>query len=473
MRCYKISRKIIFLLSLLLGSVVLLSAAFTIAPTVVGQVPVPMSDLATTDDGQELARSFDLICDDGDSCFSYNGGWNPPSNPNQYCKYAGDMRFGYACWAAADCQPDNDHYSVFWRPNQVSGFISGNYGVFAYIPRCDSGTPHTQSAKYYLRHAGDSAASAPLIATVNQAHPYQDNNDCSGGARWVSLGTHHFDSNTYIELRAWTDESGPQWGTRHHVIFADAIKFSYNAPAPTSTPVPTSTPTRTPTPGIDVIVDDGSPGFSFNGGWSPPTNPNQHCKYDGDMRFGYACYSSSNCRSNTDAYSVFWRPFVSKPGNYEVFAYIPKCDSSTPHTRSAKYYLRRQGDTAARAPLIATVDQARVQGYSCSPGSPAQVSLGTHYFDAGTYVELRAWTNESATHWGHKHHVIFADAMRFHFIGSSTPPPPPPPPPLPPSKPPVVLVHGFNGNSDSFGGMASWLAADGYHTEYADLLTGY
>jgi hypothetical protein len=196
-----------------------------------GQKPVVES--ASAGDSLMLLQSFDLVCDDGDSCFSYNGGWNPPSNPNQYCKYADDMRFGYACWAAADCQPDNDHFSVFWRPNQVSGFIPGRYEVYAYISRCDSATPHTQGARYYLRRAGDSASAAPLMApSVNQAHPYQDNNDCSDTARWVSLGMHDFDSGTYVELRAWTDESGPQWGTRHHVIFADAVRFSFRNQPP-------------------------------------------------------------------------------------------------------------------------------------------------------------------------------------------------------------------------------------------------
>jgi len=459
-------------------------------------------------------QGFDLVCDDGDGCFSYNGGWNPPSNPNQYCKYSGDMRFGYACWLAADCQPDNDHYSVFWRPYQVPGFIPGNYEVFAYISRCDSATPHTQGARYYLRRSGDSAATAPLIRTVNQAHPYQDNNDCSDGARWASLGTHYFDSGTYIELRAWTDESGPQWGTRHHVIFADAIKFSFRnqppnvpqqaSPADGSTAdnpsvtlvvqdrgdpdnypwtyrdyyyriektdgswsqergwtTDTSWTVTVPSAGTyrwrvqagdgelpsgwtgwwtfsyneitpDTIVDDGDPGFSFNGSWNPPSNPNQYCKYSGDMRFGYACYISSNCRSDTDAYSVFWRPSLPQSGSYEVFVYIPKCDSVTPHTQSAKYYLRNPGDTPASAPLIATVNQASTQGQACSGGAPTQVSLGTHYFNAGTYIELRAWTDESAANWGHKHHVIFADAMRFHYVEGSPPPTPTPTPPPPP-----------------------------------------
>jgi hypothetical protein len=225
MKCFNKSIRFIHALSPILVGVILFLAAFPLSPTAFGWEP-PLEP-PPIGDGHTSAQSFDLVCDDGDSCFSYNGGWDPPSNPNQYCKYAGDMRFGYACWLAPDCQPNTDNYSVFWRPHRVSGFVPGNYEVFAYIPRCDSFTPHTQSAKYYLRHAGDSASTAHLMATVNQAHPYQDNNNCSAGARWVSLGTYYFDSDDYVELRAWTDESGTQWGTRHHLIFADAIKFSF------------------------------------------------------------------------------------------------------------------------------------------------------------------------------------------------------------------------------------------------------
>jgi PKD repeat protein len=248
MRRFKISTRDILALSLTLGGVILFLPISLAVPTITGR------DLPSA---LAAVQGFDLVCDDGAGCFSYNGYWNPPSNPNQYCKYAGDMRFGYACWISSDCQPNNDNYSVFWRPYQVSGFIPGKYEVFAYIPRCDSATPHTQSAKYYLRRAGDSAASAPLMATVNQAHPYQDNNDCSDSARWASLGTHYFDSGTYVELRAWTDESGPQWGTRHHLIFADAVKFSFrNQPPNIPNLVAPGNGSTTDNPSVTLKVQD-------------------------------------------------------------------------------------------------------------------------------------------------------------------------------------------------------------------------
>ncbi len=188
----------------------------------------------------------DTICDDGAACFSYNGFWNPPGNPNQYCEYGGDMRYGYSCYINNDCRPDNDNYSVFWKP----AIGVGIYDISAYISRVDSATPHTQSAKYYLRCPGDSAATAPLIATINQAHPYQDNNSCAAGNRWASLGRHYLGAGCYIELRAWTNESASNWGSKHHLIFADAIRFSPLLPPVADAGVPQSVNS-----GVVVILD--------------------------------------------------------------------------------------------------------------------------------------------------------------------------------------------------------------------------
>lgn len=190
------------------------------------------------------------VCDDGSSCFSFNGFWNPPTN-TQYCRYDNDMLFGYACFQSSDCQANTDNYSVFWWKNEVLGnlpnFVPGNYEIFAYISRASSATPVTQNAHYYLRRPGQPISTSP-IAIINQAQ-YQTNNSCADIDRWASLGTHYLYADSYLELRAWTGEG---WGNPHHVIFADAVRLVWrqDTAAPTGS---ITSPINNSTTGSGVV----------------------------------------------------------------------------------------------------------------------------------------------------------------------------------------------------------------------------
>ncbi|MCP4544392.1 MAG: LysM peptidoglycan-binding domain-containing protein [Chloroflexi bacterium] len=352
---------------------------------------------------QPLAvQSFDLVCDDGQGCFSYNGIWNTPANPNQYCKYANDMRFGFSCYFEADCLSNNDLYSVFWRPYQVSGFRSGRYQVYAYISRCDSLDPHTQSAKYYLRQTGDSAATAPLMASVNQRHPYQDNNDCSDSARWASLGTHDFNSSTYVELRAWTDESTP--GTKSTVIFADAIKFTFVNQAP-------NTPNLT-SPADGTVTANSAVSLQIQDTGDPDNYPNASRTFDYRIEKTDATWS----QNNNGTASTSWALTLPSLGEYRWRA--RSYDGALYSAWSAWRYVTLTIDDPVRLSASLTLTPNELD----HPGGQVCVSFAAKNYGSVTAPaqKFRAFVHDSTVTFGVTGDVTLSTGQAYSYSDCKT-----------------------------------------------------
>lgn len=139
---------------------------------------------------------------------------------------------------------------------------------------------------------------------------------------------------------------------------------------------------RANTTETQALVDDTDAGFVRGGdesGWTL-------------VRTGYGGRSWQ--AANRAGWWARWTPLLAKPGQYQVFAYIPRVRNAT---QKALYYVKHEGDITT-----ITVDQTKMGGQ--------WVSLGTFMFSAnGTeFVHLDGVTEEAA---GSR--LIGFDAVKF------------------------------------------------------------
>jgi len=149
----------------------------------------------------------------------------------------------------------------------------------------------------------------------------------------------------------------------------------------------------------EIIVDDQDPGFV----WGGPAS-SWYGRYTGYRGHLYWTWNSSSKTYNW----AKWFPYVSSPGNYDVYVYI----ASRYHgTKSARYKIYLNGATHTR-----TVNQNNYYNQ--------WVHLGTYYFSGGSgeYVFLSDATGET---YGTR--FVGFDAVKF--VKVSGPPPGPTPPP--------------------------------------------
>lgn len=127
-----------------------------------------------------------------------------------------------------------------------------------------------------------------------------------------------------------------------------------------------------PDPNAAAIVDEKSPGFSWNG----PT----YNRYTGPGGYG-SSYWTYNGTSNVINYGI-WTPGLSAAGNYEVFAFIPGSNATT---TAAHYSFCHFGQKDSRV-----INQSQYRD--------KWVSLGMYYFkgDGSECVILYDTTGETA-----------------------------------------------------------------------------
>ncbi len=139
-------------------------------------------------------------------------------------------------------------------------------------------------------------------------------------------------------------------------------------PAPTATPVPAA-----PAPQGALTVDNANGGLNeISGTWF-----NGSCGVGDSHRWTYTAPNQAKAENLGS-----WKAPISKPGFYEVFAYVPACGK--PATRAAQYVIKHEGSTTT-----VSLDQEGHQN--------AWNSLGTFFFkpNAGQEVALGDLTGES------------------------------------------------------------------------------
>lgn len=138
---------------------------------------------------------------------------------------------------------------------------------------------------------------------------------------------------------------------------------------------------------VDVIVDDGDPGYSETGSWNNGSSAGGN---GADYR--YAGRAASATASAT------FRPALPRSGRYRVSTWYVQGTNRVP---DAPFEVRGQAGGAAQT--VAVNQQT---------GGGAWVPLGEFRFDAGTSGAV-VLTNASAAASG----VVIADAVRFEYVG--------------------------------------------------------
>jgi len=148
------------------------------------------------------------------------------------------------------------------------------------------------------------------------------------------------------------------------------------------------------------IIDDGDPEFSTIGAWSVYT-PTPNGGYENDFRYA-AAPATATAR---------WRPNLSTPGNYEIFAHW---SVSPTRPMSVPYKITYGGGFVATRYVDQTKDAQDIAQAAFTPSG--WKSLGVYNFIAGTsgYVELDASKCSTGT--------VCADAIMFYLTGIPGPP---------------------------------------------------
>lgn len=119
--------------------------------------------------------------------------------------------------------------SICWR----SGLPSGNYTVYAFVPR---NYATTQNARYNVEYYVGNTWYRMNIVGVNQNNYYD---------AWVSLGNYNFPGEPAVYLG---DDTGESYGGTHRMVGFSAVKFVWNVVPPKTDPPKTDPPKTDPTP---------------------------------------------------------------------------------------------------------------------------------------------------------------------------------------------------------------------------------
>jgi hypothetical protein len=189
------------------------------------------------------SEGFELIIDDADAGASFTGSWSASSAP---------------------------------RPHGSSSLFSkrlGDRAVFAGSLE----EPGIYEVHGWWTSLPTRASQAPFTISYDGGEDLVRVNQRRGGGRWRLLGAYRFESRARVELTA----SGGGEST-----CADAVRL-----------------VRRPS---DIIIDDGDPGTSFTGEWSPSQGANP---YGDGSRFAL------------DQAGTYRYTFTPEPGSYDLFAW--------------------------------------------------------------------------------------------------------------------------------------------------------
>jgi hypothetical protein len=220
---------------------------------------------------------------------------------------ADPLRFDWGTGAPAPSLPA-DNFSVRWTRDMH--FSAGTYNFFA---------KHDDGVRLWVDGA--------LVIDFWYDQPATTH----GGTRALSAGTHqvkveYYEHTGFASIVVWWDVDGIE-------------------------------PPPTPGPGAAVMVDNTDPGFL----WGGPTRS----RYTAYLGIGGSLYWTYNSTSNPVNYGK-WVPYLSAPGKYEVFVYIPRNYATSTNVR---YRILHNGQRHDRI----------INQRWCSD---QWVSLGTYYFDA-------------------------------------------------------------------------------------------
>jgi S-layer homology domain len=158
-----------------------------------------------------------------------------------------------------------------------------------------------------------------------------------------------------------------------------------------------------------ALVDNTDPGFAA----TPSQIDPQHYwwTYTGGYSNSNAYDTTSVTYQSSSVNSAVWNVPLQNSGYYDVYAFIPYVDNSTPDTSSAKYTI-----FAADGAHVSVTSQSALTDV----GSGSWANLGKYYFDGGqnARISLSDWTGETGKN-------VWFDAMMWIPSQSNQPPPTP------------------------------------------------
>ena len=266
-----------------------------------------------------------ITIDNGRTGTSFTGTWLVSSGPSPY----GSTSL-YSAGAGQD--------TYRWTPTIPTTRVYEVYAWWTSLPN------RSTDVQYRIRHAGGTA-----VVTRNQR---------TAGGQWVSLGTFQFNAGTagYVQV---SDVNGAG-------VSADAIRWM----PPGMRPAPSAIP-----PG-GIVIDNGRPGTSFTGQWSPSSGSKPYG--------GRSLYAAG---SGQDTY--LWRPTIPRARPYDVYVWW-----TVTQNRSTNVQYRI---VSAQGTTVTTRDQRT--------GGGQWQYLGTFQFNAGTGGYVQVSDNNGST--------VSADAALF------------------------------------------------------------
>ncbi|MEO8284897.1 MAG: S-layer homology domain-containing protein [Chloroflexota bacterium] len=149
----------------------------------------------------------------------------------------------------------------------------------------------------------------------------------------------------------------------------------------------------------------------------------------------YATTSVTNQANSVN--SATWTGRLNTTGYYDVYAFVPYVDNSTPDTVSAKYKVY-----ASDGIKTAVVSQKAITDV----GTGSWANLGKYYFTGGTdaRIGLDDWAGETGKN-------VWFDAVMWIPAQGAPPPPPPPATATPPPVPPTVTRTAVPANTPTPG----------------------
>jgi hypothetical protein len=273
-----------------------------------------------------------VVIDNGQSGTSAVGGWSVSGGPSPY--------------GANSLYSKSTNGTYSWQAK----LNPGKYEVLLWWTTWPS---RPTAAPVTIAHAAGTST-----ATVNQM---------VNGGRWNLIGTYDFGSTGKVTVQSVDSSTS---------TCADAACFN-----------PVGGSTAPPPAATEVIIDDGTAGTSYEGGWSVSSGPNP--------------YGTRSLYASVAGRKYHFSRAISAPATYDVYAWWTEWPS---RERQVPYEITHQGGVA-----VVLKDQLS--------GGGQWNLLGRYSFGSGVKVTIRVPGTKS----------VCADAVRFVQAGSAPPPPPPEP----------------------------------------------
>lgn len=316
-----------------------------------------------------------------------------------WCSASGPSPGHYSSYGNYVCEKYRfrqiDYSYIASDPNGKSSW--GGYGFMW----TGSNSPHSRMVNYYANHGLsasliDSPPFSLVVSELGAGYPYTlCNGLTTAGHIIVLLGV---DSAKHVVTV--NDPYGNKNSGSYPSVNGKNVKYDWPAYNNGNQNLNTAwwgvTVRYAAPPSADTVVDD----LQFNGGFfmnnrAPATMyswKDLNRGYNGHMWYAFTTWSDS-----VDTCFAVWQPTLSKPGMYEVLAYIPTATAT-----AAKYKVYHKGGVQT-----VVINQ---KNYTDS-----SASLGTYEFDAGStgYVRLGDAT-------GIKNEAMIFDAMIWRHIGPAS-----------------------------------------------------